>query len=150
MHAHPSPSPPRWRWLALVPALCCVSCSSSGDELNPVRGTVLYKNQPLNSAVVTFHLTGADPITNVPPVGLTKEDGTFTVTTGQREGAPAGKYVVTIISPEEVAPKGRKVISTEAPDTKDRFQRAYANQATSTLKVEIKNGANQLEPFHLK
>jgi hypothetical protein len=148
MHVLPSPPPPCWRWLILLPALCCLSCSG-GDALNPVQGTVLYKNQPLKGALVTFHLKGANEITTIRPVGLTKEDGTFTLTTGQKEGAAAGEYVVTLICSEEVL-RGKRAISTEAPDTQDRFRGAYANVATSTVQVEIKKGPNQLAPFHLK
>jgi hypothetical protein len=133
--------------LVLLPALCCLSCSGSSG-LNPVQGKVLYKDQPLGGAVVTFHPKGADQVTAVPSVGRTKEDGTFTLTTGTKEGAPTGEYVVTIICPEE--PKGKQGFSTEAPDTPDRFQGAYANMATSKFKVEIKSGPNALEPFPLK
>jgi hypothetical protein len=150
MHVHPSPAPPRWRWLFLLPALGCLACSGGGG-LNPVQGTVLYKDQPLKSAVVTFHPKGGADMKTVLPVGLTREDGTFTVTTGSKEGAPAGEYDVTLICSEEVSPKSKKAISTEAlPETRDRFQGAYANPATSKLHVEIKKGVNQLEPFQLK
>jgi hypothetical protein len=140
---------PRWRWLAVLLTPCCLACSGGGG-LNPVQGKVLYKNQPLKGAVVTFHPKGANEVTALRPIGLTQEDGSFTLTTGPKEGAPAGDYVVTLICPEEVAPKGKKVISTEGPDSRDRFQGAYANPATSALKVAIRKGANQLEPFHLK
>jgi hypothetical protein len=132
-----------------VPVLACLACSG-GEKLNPVTGTVLHKQQPLKGAVVTFHPKGGSDITTVRPVGLTREDGTFTLSTGQKDGALAGEYVVTIICPEEVTPKGKRGFTTEAPDSQDRFHGAYANQATSTIKVEIKPGANQLEPFHLK
>jgi hypothetical protein len=111
---------------------------------------VLHRNQPLAGALVTFHPKQANDITVIAPTGLTREDGTFTVATGQKEGALAGEYTVTIICPEEMTPKGKRGFTTEAPDSQDRFHGAYANQATSTLKVEIKQGANQLEPFHLK
>jgi hypothetical protein len=84
-------------------------------------------------------------------VGRTQEDGTFTLTTGTQEGAPAGAYRVTIIWPQPVAPQaGKAAMSTARPDTEDRLQGAYANPAQSKFKVEIKPGANQLEPFCLQ
>jgi hypothetical protein len=151
MQVRSSSSPARWRWLALAPALCCLSCSGSGGGLQPVQGTVLYKDQPLKGAVVTFHPKAAkNEVTIVRPVGRTEEDGTFTLTTGQKEGAPTGEYIVTVICPELVPSGGKGVISTAPPETQDRFQGAYANQATSGLKVVIKGGVNQLEPFRLK
>jgi hypothetical protein len=146
MHFPPSPRPSRWRWLILLPALGCLSCSGSA-ALNPVQGTVLYKNQPLAGALVTFHPKGATGVATILPVGMTKEDGTFTLTTGQTDGAPAGEYVVTLICSEVVKSKR---ISTEQPETQDRFRGAYANAATSQIQVEIKNGPNQLAPFNLK
>jgi hypothetical protein len=126
----------------------CLACSGGGARLNPVHGKVLYKNQPLKGALVTFHPKGANDVTTVRPVGLTGEDGTFTVTTGQKEGAPAGEYVVTLICSEEVAPKGGRM-STKGPETQDRFHGTYANRETSKFKVDVKAGVNQLEPFDL-
>jgi hypothetical protein len=131
-----------------LPALGCLSCSGGGN-LNPVQGKVLLKGQPLAGAVVTFHPKGGDGVTGVPSVGRTGKDGTFTLTTGPKDGAPAGSYVVTLICPEEV-PRSKKGFSTEPPDTRDRFQGAYADRATSKIEVEIKKGANQLDPFDLK
>ena len=147
MLVRPTSPPPWWRWLILLPALGCLSCSGKGG-LNHVQGKVLYKNQPLEGAVVTFHPKGGDKFKADRPYGMTKEDGTFTLTTGKEEGAPAGEYVVTLICPERVAPK--KAFSTELPESQDRFKGAYADPATSTFKVEIKQGMNQLEPFQLK
>jgi hypothetical protein len=132
-----------------LPALGCLSCSGSG-KLYPVQGRVLHKDQPLKGALVTFHPKGADEVTAVRSTGLTGEDGTFTLTTGPKEGAPAGVYVVTVICSEEVPRDKKKGFSTEPPDTRDRFGGAYANRATSKLEVEIKKSANQLEPFHLQ
>ena len=98
--------------------------------------------------MVTFHPKGADEVTVVRPVGLTGEDGTFSLTTGPKTGAPVGEYVITIICPEEVVPKGK--IGTEGPDTQDRFQGVYSDRATSKIEAEIKKGPNQLKPFDLK
>lgn len=145
-------APPLRGWLVLTAALCCVSCSGSGASLNPVHGKVIYKGQPLKGALVTFHPTQSlNEVKAARPVGLTKDDGTFSLTTGQNEGAPAGDYVVTLICSEEVPqPGGKKVFSTAPPESRDRFGGAYANAATSQIKVSIKSGPNQLEPFELK
>jgi hypothetical protein len=148
MRAHASLPPRRW-WLALLPALGCLACSGNGG-LHPVRGKVLHKDLAAQGALVTFHLKGADPVTAIRPVGLAGPDGTFTLTTGGQEGAPAGAYVVTLVWPEEVAPKGKGRFSTEAPEVRDRLRGAYADPATSTFTVEITQGANAVEPFHLK
>jgi len=143
--------PPRaGRGLVLLAALACASCSGGGSALNPVRGQVLYKGQPLKGAVVTFHpKAGGKSFTTLLPVGMTGEDGSFTLATGDKEGAPAGEYVVTLICPEDVAvPKGK--ILTAPPESRDRLQGAYASRETSTLQRQVKAGSNQLEPLSLK
>src|SRR5262249_21010097 len=131
------------------PFLGCLGCSSS-EPLYPVRGRVLYKNEPAKGVLVTFHLKGADPVKAVRPVGHTGEDGTFTLSTGANEGAAAGEYVVTFIWSEEVAPKAKGYVSTAPPEVRDRLQGTYANAAASKLQATIKAGENQLEPFQLK
>jgi hypothetical protein len=150
MPTHPSPSLSRrqrpWRALALLTALLCASCSG-GVPLNPVHGKVLLKDQPLKGALVTFHPNGPTDINTILPTGVTGEDGTFNVTTGKKEGAPAGEYVVTLICSEQVGPPKR--MSMEPPQTRDRLGGTYARKETSKLRVEIKKGVNQLEPFNL-
>jgi hypothetical protein len=145
----PGTTRPAWPLPALT-ALLLAGCGGGGPALHPVQGKVLLNGQPLKGALVTFHPKGADAVTAVRPVGMTGEDGTFTLTTGAKDGAPAGEYVVTFICPEEVVPKGKPAISTGPPESRDRLQGAYANAATSTFKVEVKAGPNQLEPFPLK
>ena len=69
--------------------------------------------------------------------------------TGDKSGAPAGEYVVTIICSEVIKPKDGK-ISTAAPETEDRLKGGYGNKDNSKITVQIKSGPNQLEPFDLK
>jgi hypothetical protein len=148
MPSRRSLSPLGW-WVVVPLSLGGLSCSKSTESLNPVEGKVLFKNQPLAGALVTFHPKGKTDMTTIPSVGLTKEDGTFTVTTGEKAGAPAGEYVVTIICSEPVKSKPG-VISTGPVETQDRLQGAYAERETSKITVEIKKGTNQLEAFDLK
>jgi hypothetical protein len=146
MHALLSVVPPLRRWLILLPLLCALGCSGN-DKLNPVKGKLLYKDQPLKGALVTFHPQGATDAKTLLPVGHTDEEGNFTLSTGPDAGAPEGEYVITVICPEEVKQKGP---SMEPPDSKDRFKGAYANRATSKIKQSIKKGPNELEPIRLQ
>jgi hypothetical protein len=152
MQVHSPPSLPRWLWLGCFLALCGVSCSSNKSALNPVQGKVLYKDKPIAGALVTFHPKGDNNIKTIRPVGLTKEDGTFTLTTGSDEGALPGEYVVTFICSEPVGGSNatKKIISSAPPETQDRFQGAYSNAETSKFNVVLKAGPNQLEPFKLQ
>jgi hypothetical protein len=149
MKVRPPLPAPSLRWLVVLAAVACASCSKDAG-LNPVQGKILYKGNALAGAVITFHPKGAGRNINTQlPVGHSGEDGSFTLTTGDKQGAPAGEYAVTVICPEEVKlPKGQ--ISTAPPESKDRFQGAYANRDSTTIRAEVKAGPNQLEPFQLK
>jgi hypothetical protein len=135
-------------WLLALLSLAAASCSDR-DRLNPVHGQVLYRDQPLAGALVSFHPADAADLKADPPVGLTKQDGTFSLSTGQLDGARTGKYVVTILCSEPVKSSSRG-ISTAPAETQDRLKGAYATADTSRIRVEIKPGLNQLEPFRLK
>ncbi|HSQ54322.1 MAG TPA: hypothetical protein VLM40_01145 [Gemmata sp.] len=135
-----------------VIALTATGCSS-GEKLNPVKGKVLYKGEPLAGATVSFHPKGANDLKRQPAIGLTQEDGTFTVKTGPDDGAPAGDYVVTIIctAQPKAADGKKKILSFGSEDISvDRLGGAYANMANSKINVTIKDGKNELEPFNLK
>jgi len=151
MQTQPSWAPPRWWGLIVLGLVGGLSCSGS-KGLNPVEGKVLYKDQPTAGITVTFHpVEGAEDIRTIRPNGLTKEDGTFKLSSGQADGAVAGEYIVTFTKPVQAAAKGKKVvISTEAPEIVDEFKDAYSKTASSAFRVQIKSGMNKLEPFNLK
>jgi len=152
MRAASAVSRSRCRGPVLLPALACaaLACAacSGKDTLNEVHGTVLAKKAPAKGVLVTFHPKGKSDITIVRPVGFTDETGRFKLTTGDRDGAVAGEYIITFIWPEEA--KAKKGFSTEAPDSRDRLDGAYAIPEKSSFNVQIKGGKNELEPFHLQ
>jgi len=133
---------------AVMVGMCALGCSGSG-KLNPVTGKVMYKSQPLAGALVTFHPKGSKDFKTERPTGLTKEDGTFSISTGKNEGAPEGEYVVTIICSQTPGNAGKK-ISTGGMETVDVLKGAYSGVENSRLLVTVKSGSNQLEPFDLK
>jgi hypothetical protein len=137
-----------YRWLVFLLGLSCLSCSDGGAKLNPVKGTLLYHNKPLPDATVTFHLVGAD-IQTIPATGFTEEDGSFVLMTGDKEGAQAGEYKVTVVCQEESKTKLKKFSLGEKPETKDRFRGAYASKDRSRITETIKNGTNELPPINL-
>jgi len=125
------------------------SCSGPGDELHPAEGKVLLNNEPLGGALITLHPKDKDDLSVARPTALSRDDGTFTVTTGQKNGAPAGEYIVTIIC-SKIPPDAKKGISTGGPESQDVLKGSYAERAHSKILVTIKKGQNQLEPFDLK
>jgi hypothetical protein len=134
-------------WIGLA-AISCASCTQTAETFNPVQGKVLFKGEPLGGALVSFHPEAESKRDT--PTGFTKPDGTFSVTTGQVEGALAGTYKVTFICSQipEAAKGGG--LSTGGMDTEDILKGAYANAEASKITVTIKEGPNQLEPFDLK
>jgi hypothetical protein len=108
---------------------------------------VLYQGEPLGGALVSFH---ADEGRKDPATGLTKADGTFELVTGDVKGADPGTYTVTVTCQVPVETKGGGMSFGGTPETEDRLNGAYANRNQSTIKVEVKEGPNQLEPFDLK
>jgi hypothetical protein len=129
--------------------MSCVACSK-GEKLYPVEGKVMLKDAPLKGALVTFHPTTPSEELKDLPVGFTADDGTFKLTTGQADGAAAGSYTVTIIAPEQPKPPAPgKGFSTGEDEPEDRLKGSYSNPTQSKITAEVKEGANQLEPFVL-
>ena len=104
----------------------------SGDWGN-VAGKVTVDGKPLEKGVVTLH-----PMNDGPAAYGQVQDGSFTVSTGQKAGVAAGSYKVT-------------VAATTIPrsGTKEKAQfltpPKYATPKTSDLKAEVKPGGNTLE-----
>ena len=137
---------------ALMTLPFCWACSGSG--LNEVTGTVNYQGQPAKGASLQFHLKGGAGKSEVPTASV-GDDGTFTLHTGSKAGAPAGDYAVTVNWPEVVATQDtkKKAIGTEfgaPPETVDKLKGRYTNPATTPLQATIKSGRNKLEPFTLQ
>lgn len=91
-------------------------------DVYPVSGTISFRGQPLDDALVKL-IPEAD---DAPISAGIVQDGTFLLTTFNREdGAPAGTYSVAIVAPEP-------------------FPAAYADAEKSGIKIRIKSGANQI------
>ena len=137
-----------WRLVAVL-VLLGAGCSQKVN-LNPVTGKVLYQGEPLAGALVSLHPDASTSANATPPTGYTKPDGTFSVVTGEIEGALPGKYTVTVMCQIPVKTKTEGMSFGGEGETEDRLKGAYANRDTSQIKVTIKDGPNQLEPFDLK
>lgn len=133
----------------LLALVCLLNTSCSSEKYYPVKGKVLLNDKPLANATVAFHPKGSANLKTTTSTGVTKEDGTFTLMTGDKEGAPAGEYVVTIICSETVGVK-KGEIATGPPETVDKLKGAYADKSKSQITVTITAGENNLEPFKLK
>jgi hypothetical protein len=122
-----------------------------GPSYYPVKGKVMVGDKPAVGATVMLFPDGEKPAKFTPPAGTVGEDGTFTLSTGGKVGAPAGKYIVTVTWP--AAPK--KISEKEkmqglGEDGPDQLNGKYATADKSKLRAEVQAGETNLEPFNLK
>jgi hypothetical protein len=105
----------------------------------PVNGKLTVDGKEEASATVTLHQYNATTEKySAVADGLTDEKGQFQLTTyGRFDGAPAGEYVVTVVK------TGKGYANHELP-AKSLLPEKYATPTTSSLKIIIKEGTNDL------
>jgi hypothetical protein len=134
-------------WLAAAALLGCAGCGSGHPPVYPVRGKVLVDDKPAARAVVFFHPLGADGAPELGtevrrPFAIVNPDGSFQLTTYQaNDGAPAGKYAVTIV--------WRTVSKFSDDNEQDLLPRRYLSPGTSKLSAEVQEGETELPDFRL-
>jgi|SRR5262245_8148934 len=130
-------------------AVWVTSCSSGGS-LYPVRGKVSVNGKAAAGANLIFHPEGGD-MKSVPATATAGPDGTFTLVTGDKHGARAGKYVVSVTWPDPAKkPTEAQAMMGMAPDAPDLLKGRYSDPKQSKLRAEVKSGENDLEPFDLQ
>lgn len=107
-----------------------LGCSGNGGATEKVTGTVSFEDgSPVAGGTIIF----ADTQKNSSSVGYIQEDGTYTLGTfGESDGAPQGKYKVTII--------GNSDYGKSSP-----ISSKFANQDQTPLTVEVADGDNVLD-----
>lgn len=113
----------------------------------PVSGTVTQNKKPMTRGIVTFVPDAAKGNNNnESAMGWIGTDGTYSLTTNGRDGAPLGWYKVTIDPagmPKEPAPAGQALPKPAVINDK------YRKATTSTISIEVtetpKPGAYDIE-----
>ncbi len=130
-------------------ALCCSSCGG-GKKFYPVHGRVVANGQPAHGVLVALHLIDDTDLRAARPSATTRADGTFEIKTFLadehvvKDGAPAGKYVVTCVWWSlDRAP----YVGSELPD---KLKRHYSEPATSPLRADIPEAPTDLPTIELK
>jgi hypothetical protein len=150
-------------WLVIVFAtwilLTAGGCRRNGRvDVSPVRGKVVYKGQGVSNTTVIFHPVspGSETVGKMRPFAYGQPDGQFEIKTYvEGDGAPPGKYRVSIIAPingQGVSKKDRPVeaqVSAPVVGVPPEIAKKYANVDTSGIEVTIRSGENNLEPFEL-
>ena len=132
---------------AIVVAIFCLAAVGCGGgpeipELYSVTGKVTYQGKPVPNAKLVFIPEKEDKKeAGKPgnrPAAETNENGEYTVLWGQdAEGAPAGKYTITILA---YAPYGPGDDTESAPPSLIPLK--YNNPKTSGLTREVKEDDN--------
>ena len=116
----------------------CTSQDGSGAKAGqPIRGQVFVQKQPAAGAELVFYPVNEPPEPTEPrPGAIAGDDGSFTC------DARPGDYIVTVVWPGKPLPDGR-----EEPE--DKLFGKYADPKRSPLRVTIREGQTELEPFRL-
>jgi hypothetical protein len=130
--------------LLLVVVAMTTSCRRSSDRVDvyPVQGDVRCQGQPTVGALVVFHpLDTSEKLQKLRPAGTVDATGKYVLSTYEPgDGAPPGKYRVTVIWPSPG--------QGEHPGP-DRFGGRYTNPNGSPLTAAVTSGENHIEPFDL-
>ena len=120
-------------------------CSESSVKLYPVKGKVLFKDQPAEGAQVVFLPAGEEnaQFRGARPAATVSADGSFELRTDPHGvGAPVGDYAVLItwFPPRDENPNN---------NPKNKLPNKYSAPGNPLLKATVKDGENTLEPFKL-
>jgi hypothetical protein len=131
--------------LAWLPAVLLPACAPGRPPLQPVRGQVFFAGQPAAGALVVFHPVD-DPALDAPrPSALVGPDGSFRLGTfAPNDGAPVGDYRVAI-----AWPAGKASADPRTGEVANRLPARYADPLASNLRVQVREGPNDLPPFQL-
>jgi len=125
--------------LALLVGSCSGSKQSDANRkpVHPVRGQLLVSGKPAAGAFVFFVPVNELPEPTDPrPRAQVAADGSFDVSMyGDKDGAPAGDYIVTVL--------------WEGEGGYDKLKNQYNDPKKSKLRVTVKEGKNDLPPFRL-
>ena len=123
-------------------AIMATSCSFR-PTLYPVRGKVVYRERSLKGAVVVFHPADSKRTDLPSPRGVLDQDGSFELSTYiARDGAPAGRYKVTVSL--ELIPQGG-----ERDDSYIASPSQFADFDSTELMTDIPRGGGELPPLML-
>lgn len=138
--------------ILVVAAVAIAGCQKSGPKTTQVEGTVTYKGQPVEKALVMF--SPVQPGQGMPASGQTDAQGKFTLWTNDRQGVVPGEYVVTI-SKSELVPTGEKIPKPEGGmedvmTTKELLPIKYKLSSSSPLKERVEAGKKNEFKFDLQ
>ena len=127
-------------------ALELAACRRSDRKpVYPVTGRVLCHGQPAEGAHVSFVPLDTHEPKARRSGGQVQKDGSFRLSTyASFDGAPAGRYAVTIVYPSAEKKENDENVGP------DLLRGRYADPKTTPLAAEVKEETNNLAPFQIK
>lgn len=131
-------------FLLAVLAVTGTSCGDGRPPCYPVRGTVTVDGKPVPNVMVILYPAAPVPGHEVNPYAETDATGAFEVSSySQRDGAPAGEYVVAFDWPVMGGVLGNRA------DGPDRLGGQYS-KAKAAFKLTVEKGAVTPPVYQLK
>ena len=146
-------------WTLALGSLVFAGCGPAEVKTNPASGTVFYQDKPLEGAAVTFV---PSEVGAASAAGVTDAEGKFTLKTGLKDGAAAGKYKVAI-SKIDASEQGGELDDSKAATlkmadtpmlTEDSLSESlipakYQSPASSGLTESVEEGKSNVFEFKL-
>ena len=150
---------------SVIPACLAVAIVGCRSDLNlaPVEGTVTFQGKPLANATVTFIPKGEGSL----GVGITDEEGSFSISTGGQAGVTPGLCAVTVskmkssgggqaaLEKMSEADRQKMMMSGKSQGVmtgtpKSAIPAQYGNAMTSGLNFEVKKDGENNFPITLQ
>ena len=125
-----------WSFMTAISLLILSGCGGGPalPPLVPVEGKVMVDNDPVTSGQVSFVAVGLEPGKSLPPLtGQIDASGNYKIFTGDKPGAPAGKYKI-VVTPSMMPIEGAKG-PPKAP-----FNDKYKDFSKTPLQFEVPKG----------
>jgi hypothetical protein len=154
---HPSPV---LLFLAFACTFLPLGCAESG--VRQVSGTITLDDAPLAGADVTFEPANPGDLHLGAFGGQTGPDGKFQITLGPGTGrnAQPGRFVVLVTKGAGVVlpvpdageeERTKELMKRTAPGlSRGTLPGVYADRDRSPFRADIRNGVNEVGPFHLQ
>jgi hypothetical protein len=131
---------PRSLLVFLSVCLAVAGCGGSGPKLYPVKGKVTLDGSELKAGSIAFIADQARG-NKVPknPLGKINSDGTYSITTDGKDGAPLGYYKVTVVTqmPGMDAGTPDLVKTPGQPSGGGDINKRFTSAETTSLSVEV-------------
>jgi hypothetical protein len=132
-------------WMAFLVVLN-LGCGSDPDSRTPVSGKVFFKGAPLKRGTIVFSPDERRGGRGELARAEIQPDGSFSLKTGDREGAVAGWHRVTIVAVEVMVDPGGELDFTEH---RSLVPLKYRDPELSGLDYQVEPGKENHIDFHL-